>query len=71
MTVTAEGAMVAGPELDLGTAQAAELLKVSPSTVRRWADAGQVPHYRTLGGRRRYREAQIRRLARQLGIRHD
>ena len=59
---------MAGPELDLGTAQAAALLRVSSSTVRRWADAGQIPHYRTLGGRRRYRAAQIRRLVRALGL---
>ncbi len=33
--------------------QAAELLGVSPDTVRRWVDSGQLPATRTTGGRRR------------------
>jgi molybdopterin-binding protein len=33
--------------------QAAELLGVSPDTVRRWVDAGQLPASRTAGGQRR------------------
>jgi len=40
--------------------EAALLLGVSLSTLRRWADAGRVPVYRTVGGHRRfqYRELQ-------------
>ena len=34
--------------------QAAELLGVSPSTLRRWADSGKVPSQRTPGGQRRF-----------------
>jgi len=33
--------------------EAAELLGVSPDTVRRWADSGQLSAARTTGGRRR------------------
>ncbi len=33
--------------------QAAELLNVSPDTVRRWVDSGQIPAARSAGGRRR------------------
>ena len=32
--------------------QAAELLGVSPDTVRRWVDSGQIPAARSQGGRR-------------------
>ena len=39
------------PSFTIG--QAAELLGVSPDTVRRWVDAGQLPATRTAGGRRR------------------
>jgi molybdopterin-binding protein len=35
--------------------QAAELLGVSPDTVRRWADAGRLATLRTRGGHRRVR----------------
>jgi excisionase family DNA binding protein len=35
------------------TAQAAELLGVSPQTVQKWADAGHLSAWRTVGGHRR------------------
>jgi excisionase family DNA binding protein len=46
--------------LTLGAASA--LLGVSESTVRRWADAGQVRSYRTSGGHRRVAEEDLRQL---------
>jgi excisionase family DNA binding protein len=46
----------------LRTAQVAELLQVSPKTVSRWAQEGMLPYFRTLGGHRRYPEAEIRAL---------
>ena len=39
----------------LSLTEAGELLGVHPSTLRRWADAGDVPHFRTPGGHRRFR----------------
>lgn len=46
--------------LTLGAA--AELLGVSESTVRRWADAGEIRSYRTSGGHRRVMEEDLRQL---------
>jgi excisionase family DNA binding protein len=46
----------------LHTTQVAELLQVSPKTVSRWAQEGRLPYLRTLGGHRRYPDAEIRAL---------
>jgi len=46
--------------LTLGAAS--ELLGVSESTIRRWADAGDVGSYRTRGGHRRILEEDLRQL---------
>jgi excisionase family DNA binding protein len=50
----------------LRTAQVAEILYVSPKTVSRWAKEGKLPFLKTLGGHRRYPEAEIRELAEEL-----
>ena len=50
----------------LRTAQVANLLSVSPKTVSRWAKEGKLPYLKTLGGHRRYPEAEIRQLAEEL-----
>ena len=50
----------------LRTAQVADLLYVSPKTVSRWAKEGKLPFLKTLGGHRRYPEAEIRDLAEEL-----
>jgi excisionase family DNA binding protein len=47
----------------LHTAEVADLLHVSPKTVSRWAKEGKLPFLKTLGGHRRYPEAEIRQLA--------
>lgn len=46
----------------LRTAEVATLLHVSPKTVSRWAKEGKLPHMRSLGGHRRYPEAEILKL---------
>ena len=43
--------------------QAAELLGVSPDTVRRWVDNGQLPATRTTGGQRRLNGAALARFS--------
>ncbi len=48
---------VTTPWLELG--EAADFLGVHFTTLRRWADAGQVPCIRTPGGRRRFNRAEL------------
>jgi excisionase family DNA binding protein len=43
--------------LEIG--EAAEILRLHPSTLRRWADAGKISHSRTLSGRRRFERSVI------------
>jgi excisionase family DNA binding protein len=46
----------------LTPAEVAAMFRVDPKTVTRWAKAGKLSSIRTLGGHRRYREAEIRSL---------
>ena len=46
----------------LTPAEVASLFRVDPKTVTRWAKAGTLNSIRTLGGHRRYREAEVRAL---------
>ncbi|HEV8653305.1 MAG TPA: BldC family transcriptional regulator [Actinomycetes bacterium] len=50
----------------LRAAEVAALMHVTPKTVSRWAHEGKLPHLRTLGGHRRYLEAEIRELVERL-----
>lgn len=52
------------PRIDplLTPGEVAERFRVSPRTVGRWAKEGKLKPVRTLGGHRRYREADIRAL---------
>ena len=72
----AERATATDPLADGGVwltgAQAARLLGgVSPKTVARWAAAGKLPYTRTLGGHRRFREADVLELAAELSADPD
>ena len=40
--------------------EVAQMFRVDPKTVTRWAKAGRIPCVRTLGGHRRYRRRDIR-----------
>ncbi len=53
----------AQPWLSLG--RASRMLGVSHSTVRRWADAGEIRSYRTSGGHRRILEEDVRQFMAQ------
>lgn len=46
----------------LTPAEVAAMFRVDPKTVTRWAKAGRLTSVRTLGGHRRYREAEVRAL---------
>jgi len=46
----------------LTPAEVAAMFRVDPKTVTRWAQAGKLTAIRTLGGHRRYREEEVRRL---------
>lgn len=46
----------------LTPAEVAAMFRVDPKTVTRWAKAGKLNSIRTLGGHRRYREAEVRAL---------
>jgi excisionase family DNA binding protein len=46
----------------LTPAEVAVLFRVDPKTVTRWSKQGRLSSIRTLGGHRRYREAEVRAL---------
>jgi excisionase family DNA binding protein len=50
------------PENLLTPSEVANLFRVDPKTVTRWARAGKLSSIRTLGGHRRYRESEVRDL---------
>src|SRR5436309_1465477 len=53
------------PDVWLTLHEAATLLAVSPSTLRRWADAGRIPTQRTTGGHRRFDPPAVQQLAQE------
>jgi len=50
-------------EATMTSGQVAAIFGVKPRAVRAWADARKLTVIRTLGGHRRYREAEVRALA--------
>ena len=57
-------AMVDGIESEelLTPAEVASMFRVNPKTVTRWARAGRISYIKTLGGHRRFKASEIRRL---------
>lgn len=55
-------------EVLLTPAEVAALFRVHPKTVTRWARAGKLESLRTLGGHRRYRQSEVRKLLGAAGV---
>ncbi len=54
-------------EVELMTpSEVAELFRVDPKTIARWANTGKIPAIRTLGGHRRFRRADVEILWKQI-----
>ena len=51
--------MLPGQKVWLSLTEASERLGVHQTTLRRWADAGEIPCFRTPGGHRRFRAADL------------
>jgi excisionase family DNA binding protein len=49
------------PDALLTPSEVAQLFRVNPKTVTRWARAGKLNAIRTLGGHRRFRSSEIQR----------
>jgi excisionase family DNA binding protein len=49
--------------------EVAIMFRVNPKTVTRWASAGKLSTVRTLGGHRRFRASEIRRVLEEVGER--
>lgn len=54
------------PDRLLTPSEVAEMFRVNPKTVTRWARAGKLDAVRTLGGHRRFRASEIQRRLREL-----
>jgi len=54
------------PERLLTPSEVAQLFRVNPKTVTRWARAGKLTAIRTLGGHRRFRASEIRKFLEQV-----
>jgi excisionase family DNA binding protein len=46
-------------------------LGVSPKTLNNWADRGELACIKTLGGHRRFHEADVEEFARRMGLRKE
>lgn len=56
----------AAPDKLLTPSEVAQLFRVNPKTVTRWARAGKLTAIRTLGGHRRFRASEVDRALREM-----
>jgi excisionase family DNA binding protein len=56
------------PEALLTPSEVAQLFRVNPKTVTRWARAGKLTAIRTLGGHRRFRASEIKRCLEEMSV---
>ncbi|WP_372593549.1 BldC family transcriptional regulator [Actinotalea sp.] len=61
-TYTTPSQRASAPAALLTPSEVASMFRVDPKTVTRWAKAGKLTAIRTLGGHRRYNEAEVRGL---------
>ena len=59
------------PEELLTPAEVAAMFRVNPKTVTRWARSGKISAIRTLGGHRRFRAAEVKKLLREVEERNQ
>ena len=60
--ITSTASRTDAPGALLTPSEVASMFRVDPKTVTRWAKAGKLSAIRTLGGHRRYSEAEVRGL---------
>lgn len=53
------------PERLLTPGEVAQMFRVDPKTVTRWASSGRIGSIKTPGGHRRFRESEVRRMLAQ------
>ena len=58
----------AAPDALLTPSEVAQMFRVNPKTVTRWARAGKLNAIRTLGGHRRFRSSEIRRCLAEMSV---
>lgn len=59
------------PEELLTPSEVAAMFRVNPKTVTRWARAGRISYIKTLGGHRRFKASEIRRLVEEADVSLD
>ena len=57
-----------GTERLLTPGEVAEMFRVDPKTVTRWASGGRIGSIRTPGGHRRFKEAEVKALLAKLTV---